>query len=216
MESTINKIPYMASTPSLTDTNWLLQHSQEMEAWDDACWALIENNSPSHIYLPTGEHVSDAHWRTLAFDSDLERRGARPGDEYKDIYGHWISSFGSVNNFSRLWATRPPGWGNQALVEFVRGVVQIMRGQAFDLALRQYCVGRKFAMTSGGLMGWVPLAAQPGDAVCYFERNQLPFVIRRVGTDGWRLVGDCYVHGMMRGLDAELQDALVTRRIILL
>jgi hypothetical protein len=169
--STINDIPYMTTTPVLTDINLLLQQSREMEAWDDACWDLAKNNNPSRIYPATGEHLFEAYWRTLAFDSDPEHRGARPGAEYEHVYGHWISSFGSVNNFARLWTTRPPGWGNQALVEFVRAVVQIMRGQPFDLALRQYCNGRKFAVTHAGLIGWVPLAAREGDVVCYFERN---------------------------------------------
>ncbi|KAK3897247.1 HET-domain-containing protein [Staphylotrichum tortipilum] len=216
VESTINDIPYMTSTPILTNDHLLWAHCRDMEAWEDACWDLAHRSNPSGSYPVTDEHLFDAYWRTLVFDRDPEHRGSSAPAEFKSAAEHWMSSLESFNNFLRLVETRPLGWLNQAIEQFVRAVVQIMRGQSFELALKQYAGGRKFAATRTGYLGWVPLAAQPGDSVCYFERNRLPFVIRRSGTDGWRLVGDCYVHGMMRGLPPEVQKGIVSQRVILL
>jgi hypothetical protein len=47
-------------------------------------------------------------------------------------------------------------------------------------------------------MGWAPLAAQSGDRVCIFQGCELPFIVRRDGM-GWRLLRDCYLHGLMAG-----------------
>jgi hypothetical protein len=89
--------------------------------------------------------------------------------------------------------------------------VQAMRGQAFDSAFHTYAAGRKFCVTRRGYIGWVPLAAREGDVLCYFEGNMLPFVIRGCEEGGYRLVGDCYLHGMMRrpGLEAVLGSSRI-------
>ena len=47
-------------------------------------------------------------------------------------------------------------------------------------------------------MGWAPLAAREGDAVCFFEGCEIPFVVRDC-KNRWRLLGDCYVHGLVDG-----------------
>ncbi|KAK3899520.1 heterokaryon incompatibility protein-domain-containing protein [Staphylotrichum tortipilum] len=157
VESTINDIPYMTSTPILTNDQLLWAHSRDMEAWEDACWDLAHRSNPSASYPVTDEHLFDAYWRTLAFDTDPERRGYSPPPEFKSAAEHWMSSLESFNNFLRLVEERPRGWPNQAAEQFVRGVVQIMRGQSFELALRQYASGRKFAATRTGYLGWVAI-----------------------------------------------------------
>ena len=188
----------------LTDEQLLSQHSREMEAWDDACWDLVVNSGPSHIYAATGQHIFEAYWRTLIFDTDTENRGTIAPPELKSSYQHWASSFGTMNQLERLETEQPPGYGLAQATGLVSvGAVQAMRGRAFEVAFRTYAAGRKFCATGRGYIGWVPLAAREGDLVCYFEENTLPFVIRGC-EDGYRLVGDCYLHGMMRGpgLDA--------------
>ena len=83
---------------------------------------------------------------------------------------------------------------------------QAKTSQPFDAAFNRFCSGRKFCVTTGGLMGWAPLAARSGDRVCVFQKCELPFVVRREGS-GWRLLGECYMHGMMTGLSADLDQS---------
>jgi hypothetical protein len=42
----------------------------------------------------------------------------------------------------------------------------------------------------------VPFAAQTGDVFCFFDDWKLPFVLRSC-EEGYRLVGDAYLHGLM-------------------
>ncbi|KAH7362189.1 heterokaryon incompatibility protein-domain-containing protein [Plectosphaerella cucumerina] len=58
----------------------------------------------------------------------------------------------------------------------------------------------KFAITSNGFMALVPLVAKEGDEVCIFGGQEVPFLLRRQkGREGFLLVGDAYVHGIMYG-----------------
>jgi hypothetical protein len=37
-----------------------------------------------------------------------------------------------------------------------------------------------------------------GDRIALFKGGMVPLIIREEGTR-WRLIGDCYIHGMMKG-----------------
>ncbi|KAF2267480.1 hypothetical protein CC78DRAFT_416448, partial [Lojkania enalia] len=58
---------------------------------------------------------------------------------------------------------------------------------------------RRFCVTEGGLIGAVPVSAALGDELFVLKGANVPFVLRR-GVEGrYKLVGECYVHGIMRG-----------------
>jgi hypothetical protein len=69
-------------------------------------------------------------------------------------------------------------------------------------AFRDLCcdwlVGRCFFETDEGLLGVGPDFMQPGDHVVILFGGKMPFVLRPVGKL-WRLVGACYVYGLMEG-----------------
>ncbi|KAK2001876.1 hypothetical protein LX36DRAFT_652879 [Colletotrichum falcatum] len=81
-----------------------------------------------------------------------------------------------------------------------RGMLEIGRGKANHLGVAR----REMA--------------QPGDVVCVFRGFQVPMVLRRTTKDEcWRLVGTCWVSGMMNGeVKAKLGDgsAAVERFVI--
>jgi hypothetical protein len=57
---------------------------------------------------------------------------------------------------------------------------------------------RRLAISEARLPCLVPEGAQIGDVVAILLGFPLPFVLRRHGED-WRIVGCCYVHGVMDG-----------------
>jgi hypothetical protein len=62
------------------------------------------------------------------------------------------------------------------------------------------CNGLKFSVTERGFMTLVPLDAQEGDRICIFGGQTVPFLLRRdYRRNGFLLVGDAYVHGIMAG-----------------
>ncbi|RGP71260.1 Heterokaryon incompatibility protein [Fusarium longipes] len=58
---------------------------------------------------------------------------------------------------------------------------------------------RRFAATDIGLVGYVPMRAKKGDLVCILYGSEVPFVIRKKGQGKYSLVGECYMHGIMKG-----------------
>ncbi|CAH0017800.1 unnamed protein product [Clonostachys rhizophaga] len=57
--------------------------------------------------------------------------------------------------------------------------------------------GRRFGITAKGYIGLFPCASSRGDSIILVSGCPVPYVIRRVGQDQWRYLGECYVHGMM-------------------
>ena len=71
-------------------------------------------------------------------------------------------------------------------------------GEAFDSEAQSAVHKRVFFQTSKGFLGLGPQLMQAGDVVCMLFRERVPFILRP--KDGYyRLVGECYVHGVMDG-----------------
>ncbi|KAH6512285.1 hypothetical protein HBI81_231520 [Parastagonospora nodorum] len=93
-------------------------------------------------------------------------------------------------------------------------------------------IGRKFCITSGGYIGWVPFASAPGDMVVIMPGGKIPYILRPFIDDGaeeavatwdagwpenptvvphYTFIGDAYIHGIMDGeaYDEEKLEPLI-------
>jgi len=59
--------------------------------------------------------------------------------------------------------------------------------------------GRRVFTTAAGQIGLAPGDAQAGDWVTWVPGSHLPFILRNVGGNKFKLVGHCYVEGAMDG-----------------
>ena len=49
-------------------------------------------------------------------------------------------------------------------------------------------------------MGLLPKSVQKGGEIAIIAGSDMPFILRRCNVDSaYRLIGDCYIHGMMSG-----------------
>jgi hypothetical protein len=60
------------------------------------------------------------------------------------------------------------------------------------------CGKRACFKTASGMRGLGPAAMQPEDQICIFYGARMPFVIRP-HENAYKLIGECYVHRLMRG-----------------
>jgi hypothetical protein len=68
---------------------------------------------------------------------------------------------------------------------------------------------RRFAVTKKGYFALVPRGARRGDEVAVLDRACVPFVVRRsegLEGGGYELLGEAYVHGIMKGEVMDMQD----------
>lgn len=64
--------------------------------------------------------------------------------------------------------------------------------------VQQFTYRRRICVTCNGLVGLVPASVVEGDLIAIFLGGDTPFIVREV-EDAHVLIGDAYVHGVMRG-----------------
>ncbi|KAL2068966.1 hypothetical protein VTL71DRAFT_15304 [Oculimacula yallundae] len=64
--------------------------------------------------------------------------------------------------------------------------------------VQEYGRNRKFFITEEGRMGLGPKGILPGDTVCILFGGDTPYVLRKKDKC-WQFIGECYVHGIMKG-----------------
>lgn len=62
----------------------------------------------------------------------------------------------------------------------------------------QWAFDHRMGMTSSGHLCLVPWPIQAGDWIALLQAGRTPYVLRKAG-DKWKIIGDCYVHGIMSG-----------------
>jgi hypothetical protein len=65
--------------------------------------------------------------------------------------------------------------------------------------IEKYALGRRFFITESGRYGLGPPDTQEGDVVAVVFGLSVPLVLRRAENGHYRVVGESYVHGIMKG-----------------
>ena len=74
---------------------------------------------------------------------------------------------------------------------------------------------RKLCVTENGLIGWVPIEAREGDAICVFEGAKVPYMLRKTAEDdAYIIIGHCFLHGILFG-EAMTSNEIRSEDIIL-
>jgi hypothetical protein len=126
------------------------------------------------------------------------------GDTYRvgksvEIFNRWENSIvdhhPTLKNVRRLLPSEPTPFSN------------LFNNDNYFAALRRLGVGRRCVTTSKGAIALAPIAAEPGDKVCFFDGSGCVFVIRKAGDDTWVIVGQarkfflgCFFNGALQTL----------------
>lgn len=135
-------------------------------------------------YAPTREDVEEALWKTLVGNrgKKLSGRGFPEEQEVRE-------SFNELMRFHLLKVYRPQ---EPVPRRILKQDEKFLRLHMYNMA------GRPFFVTRGGLLGMGGPEFRAGDAIYVVAGSPVPFVIR-AENGRFRLVGDCYVHGIMNG-----------------
>lgn len=60
-------------------------------------------------------------------------------------------------------------------------------------------VGNHLFVSDSGYIGLVPDQAKPSDSICFIQGARVPFVVRQGLRYRYQLIGECYLHGLMKG-----------------
>ena len=145
--------------------------------------------------------VFEAFWQTLVAGRDHSRFAKAPS-EYAPIFALLFeTTIGSSPSFPDQPA---PSTQRKPTLENLQARNPARIYRHMQVAMKAAVKLRRLGVTAQRYLGLFPRGTQVGDRVCVFTGACVPFVIRGRGTgDGYRLVGGCYVHGIMGG---EIED----------
>jgi hypothetical protein len=85
--------------------------------------------------------------------------------------------------------------------------------ETFQCTINLYCGARTLVRSEQGYLGLAPALAMKGDYIAVFEGATVPYIVRPTSEGAYKLVGHCYVHGIM---DGEAFDLRPTTTITLI
>ncbi|KAK4169828.1 heterokaryon incompatibility protein-domain-containing protein [Cladorrhinum sp. PSN259] len=149
-------------------------------------WLLEQNEFVGQLDpYPTREDITDVLWKTmvgnLTFDQTPANANYRP---YFDA--HCKLNIDSSDE-------------------------ELAMAREFIDSVRRKSRTRRLATIATGHLAAVPEVAKEGDFICVFSGARHLFVIRDTGRDGnFEFVGSAYVHGLMHGEAAGLEERIIS------
>ncbi|KAI1482286.1 heterokaryon incompatibility protein-domain-containing protein [Daldinia eschscholtzii] len=190
---TISRLTCPFPNPNITNQN-PFEENRDLRTCIELCEDLNE--------YPGSSTVFDAFWHTLVADKD-EVGIRRSPDSFAEIFSLLLdeSSGKSPTLPGQTYTTRqkrPEGRGKLTLAHLDSRTP----GRTFQevrIALRNAMRNRRLRITSQGFLGLFPSQTQYGDTIYILKGCGVPFVVRVHDGRRVRLIGECYVHGIMRG-----------------
>jgi hypothetical protein len=91
----------------------------------------------------------------------------------------------------------------QNLPEGIRGLNEAIPGfethSIIEESITRWSSNRRFCKTTNGALACVPKNARNGDIICVLFGGEVPYLLRLSGRGFYRVIGECYVHGIMHG-----------------
>jgi hypothetical protein len=218
IELSVDRYPYfellklIQQGSGLLWKTWSKEHvhnfAQLFLTWHDSASRLADKIPD--VYPLTGQLRAEVLWRTLlgdrvsiAMKDQLVHTSTVPDgfpapDEFAEHYRtwwNWMHDDVDQGKGDREWNTEVAHRSNA-------------EAKLFMIALDVSRQEGRFALLDGGLLAKVPPLSAPGDRICVVPGLAKPLLLRpaeRIGDwDGedsstWELVGECYLHGVMRG-----------------
>ncbi|KAI1798743.1 heterokaryon incompatibility protein-domain-containing protein [Daldinia bambusicola] len=189
----LDHLNHLFYNPDITYRN-PLNENRDLRTCIELCKDLNE--------YPGGSTVFDAFWHTLVVDKDGTGMRRSP-DSFAEIFSLLSDESSGISPTlpGQTYTARQKGSKGQGKLTLAY-LSSRTQGQVFQdmrAALQNAMRNRRLGITSEGLLGLFPSQTQHGDTVCIFRGCHVPFVVRVSDGRTVRLIGECYVHGIMKG-----------------
>jgi hypothetical protein len=175
---------------------------------------MIRSRTQSHAYPIPNTSIYDAFLQTLVAGRDGSGV-APPSKDHSEVFSLILDSVtGQILSLPGQTSS-PRRQKGYFTLNSLKTRKPAKTFEDLQTALRAALKMRRFAITKKGYFALVPRGVQAGDEIVIFDRACVPFVTRRKMRDAeenkFELLGEAYVHGIMKGEvmetnDIELQD----------
>jgi len=207
---------------TLRDSNFEPQHLDRIEL--DTHIEVISNSIAEMAQFLGLHNVSsvelqeklEAVWRTAIWNRRVNQQVEAPS-EYWTLFNvfrmastYYMASEQERNGVAldNLISEIYPDQEVQAITdEFRASALEtiLSGGTQYVHAATASCLQTLSCLTKKGHLGKVPIRAQTGDVICVIAGAAVPFLLRPK-DDGYMLVGQCYLHGFMKGEVLEMGE----------
>jgi hypothetical protein len=194
--------PKASKNARIFSSVFLPRWSYYQQVWRS--WEAISRVRTRRGYRDTKESMWDVYWQTLLFGVHgfryEEKEQAR--GEFNDFFAAFRKPWILAERLGLHWFKHLLAFYTAILLLLRRfqnlfGKYEPGKGIAFVHRCK-HMEGRRMFRTESGYIGLAVGATQVGDYVYLFKGAHLPFLVRSTSS-GLRLVGDCYIHGIMHG-----------------
>jgi hypothetical protein len=182
--------------PSVTNAS-LKDHETHLRIWEAMFKSLGQKSRETKWTYINGERPLQAFSRTLVADNALTNTHMSlkvPQNSPQAILARYLACQNPDN-------TRP-FTDDQIPLALSRDIPTIEQPSGalnYLIASSTIMEGRSFFISQSGYIGFGPRNTKSGDIIAVLEHTQTPFVLRKDRESEYRLMGECYVHGIMHG-----------------
>ncbi|KAF7945151.1 hypothetical protein EAE96_009930 [Botrytis aclada] len=140
---------------------------------------------------------SDAFSQTLCMSISYSSQSGNSTNNYRRV----LNDLQARKNYHSWWESEiegTPRLGGKQLLNSENVNSDIIHFHSlvyFATHMRRFFIAKEPRW-----IGLVPMDAQIGDQLFLLEGGKLPYILRRMeGTEKYKIIGDCYVHGIMDG-----------------
>ncbi|KAJ4290921.1 hypothetical protein N0V90_010117 [Kalmusia sp. IMI 367209] len=165
-------------------------------AWKEL-GSLLKAENPYH-----GRSLGEVIWRTMICDKMAESIIENMPEERRSFLA-WDHT--KMSNEAKSWNSVYGDPKRVATYFPASERIKRMHEEGFMQTAVQYAGTslnmmhwKRFAASLDGYLALVPVSSLPGDILCIVMGAAVPFVLRPL-DGGYKLIGECYVHGLMYG-----------------
>lgn len=141
--------------------------------------------------------VPDPYWKCRRHSDDLAKRQATKRRVINIVSD--VDSPGDTDHSKRKLLHQIIDASDKTL----RQQPSLVPQDTLQTGIEKFALGRRFFITKKGYFGLGPQKLEPEDRVAVLFGSGVPFVLRKcpgiAGRRAWRIIGECYVHGIMQG-----------------
>jgi hypothetical protein len=179
------------SPPRLSWTYWsgLVEDFMCFSNWRDIC--LIHD-----VYSSTGETTLEVFWQTCCalvphLDENMDQ--IRNEFDHLDTFMETFRRLGTI----KMQHSRPIYHILLLAKVFKQAVMRDPTLLEFSARV-DAPTNRRLIRTQNGYIGLAPRLVREGDSIVLMKGAKVPFILRPSGQS-WKLVGECYIYGIMHG-----------------
>jgi hypothetical protein len=168
----------------------------------------LVSKAKGHNIYPTPERQEAAHWMVPVggLDQDESYQPLKAGPACKLKYEHClaeltilIEAYAMTMAEYEIRAAELVEMGNRRIGDD-DDKADMGRNNGTKYRLRmQEMAGKRPFISNIGYVGMGPWYMRAGDKIAIFNGASVPFIVRPVGEDQFRLMGECYCDGLMYG-----------------